>query len=182
MQVHPEYGARASGLCCDVSHWLTKAVWFQGTLAQQEVGRCGVCSGAAVYVLDGSFLHSSGVLWTIRQVSRARLAARATEMSSPVSFFLGNFLLSAQIQTREPASSEKSVGTLLKVCPCRVGALKKQGQCCLRLQKDFVAEVIWGTALASSGEDFVFQCGGAWVRSLVEELRSHMPCGRKPKP
>lgn len=65
MQVHPEYEDRASGLFCDVSLSLTRAVCFRGTLAQQEVGRCGVCSGSAVYLLDGfgpiipSFIHQT---------------------------------------------------------------------------------------------------------------------------
>lgn len=75
---------------------LTKAVWFQGTVAQQEVGRCGVCSGPAVYLLDGfgPFIHSSSILWAIYQVFGARLDAKATEMNRTVFLFLRNFLFS----------------------------------------------------------------------------------------
>lgn len=108
-----------------------------------------------------------GVLRTIHQVS-GYIAARATEMSSPVSLFLGTSCLGAQIQTREPASSGKSVGTLLKVCPCS-GSPQKQGQCWPAASERLRGRGDLGTALASSGEDFVFQCGGhgfdSWSRS-----------------
>ena len=53
-------------------------------------GLLGLCRLLVGWLWTGhSFLHSSNTLWTIYQVLRARLAARATEMNNLVSLFLG---------------------------------------------------------------------------------------------
>ena len=128
-----------------------------------------------------SFLHSSNTLWTIYQMLRARLAARATEMNNLVSLFLGELNVQCIDSDARTKELRKICGHFAKIVSVYGGSPRGGAALSVKLQKDFVAGMIWGlpwrpvvkTSSSSAGGAGLIPAQGVKIPCLVAEKPKH---------